>query len=72
MLRLETRSWRTELQRGLDREAIATMEVVSGESAEELLQVRPQDHANGLSFGPYGTSPLMGLHFETTDDTATS
>jgi hypothetical protein len=69
MMRLETRTWRTELQRTLDREAIATMEVVSG---EESLQVRPQDHNDGLTFGPYGTSPLTGLHFENGDDTATS
>jgi len=75
MLRLQTqsersgwKSWRSALQRQLDREAVATMEVVSG---EQTLQVTPQDHSSaGLSFGPYGTSPLRGLHFEAPDDTA--
>ena len=70
-MRLETRSWRSELQRRLEREMLATMEVVCG---EETLQVTPRDHeqSNKLLFGPYGTSPVSGLHFETTDDTATS
>ena len=69
-MRLETRSWRSELQRRLEREMVATMEVVSG---EESLQVTPQDLAHAkLLFGPYGTSPLAGLHFETINDTATS
>ena len=69
-MRLETRSWRSELQRRLEREMLATMEVVCG---EEVLQVTPHDHAQSrLHFGPYGTSPVSGLHFETIDDTATS
>jgi hypothetical protein len=68
---LETRSWRSELQRRLEREMLATMEVVCG--GEETLQVTPSDLAQAkLNFGPYGTSPLSGLHFETADDTATS
>ena len=72
---LETRSWRTEIQRRLDREAIASMEVVAG--GEDSLQVTPDDHVTysttgGLTFGPYGTSPLSGLHFENAEDTACS
>ena len=70
MLRQETRSWRSELQRRLDREIPTTMQVLGGEEAPQIV---PQDHAHcDLFFGPYGTSPIMGLHFETTDDTATS
>ena len=69
-MQLETRSWRSELQRRLEREMLATMEVVSG---EERLQVTPADYApSRLNFGPYGTSPVSGLHFETINDTATS
>ena len=63
------RSWRSELQRMLDREVQAATELIR---REESLQVRPADLVNGLSFGPYGTSPVHGLHFETADDTATS
>jgi hypothetical protein len=69
-MRLETRSWRSELQRRLEQEIRATMEVISG---EEDLQVMPNDHPQTrLNFGPYGTSPISGLHFESADDTATS
>ena len=71
-MRLESRSWRSELQRRLEREMIsaATMEVVTG---EESLQVTPNDYAQfHLNYGPYGTSPIRGLHFETSDDTVTS
>jgi hypothetical protein len=71
MSRLETRSWRSELQRRLEREILATMEVISG---EESLQVGPQDlaQARPLHFGPYGTSPIVGLHFDNAEDTAAS
>jgi hypothetical protein len=70
MSRLETRSWRSELQRRLEREILATMEVISG---DEDLQVTPHDHAQSkLLFGPYGTSPVSGLHFENGRDTATA
>lgn len=62
-------SWKSELQRILEQEAIATAEIVT---REDCLQVTPRDHAPGLSFGPYGTSPLKGLHFEAADDTAAS
>ena len=60
MLRLETRSWRTELhelQRRLDREAIATMEVISG---EETLQVRPQDLVDPLRREDRQPQPIPG------------
>jgi hypothetical protein len=66
---LRGRSWRSELQRMLDREIEATMQIMRN---EESLQVRPEDHRDGLLFGPYGTSPVSGLHFENADDSATS
>jgi hypothetical protein len=71
MIRFEGRSWRSELQRLLDREAAATMEVCSG---EECLQATAQDAAksSSLNFGPYGTSPISGLHFDAAQDTAAS
>ena len=67
MVQFEKHNWGTELQRSLDRDTVATMEVSAGEeSADDSSQ--PQ----GLSFGPYGSSPITGLHFETADDTAAS
>ena len=68
----------TVLQQQLDLEgALATMEVVSGEDPHQ-----PDDAAkNGrqaddppvdLKLGPYTVSPLRGLHFDTSDDTAAS
>ena len=72
MVRFETRAFYSELQRQLSRDSaggVATMEVVSGEDA---LQVTRNDRPTGLSFGPYGSSPISGLHFDVADDTATS
>lgn len=62
-------NWKTELQRILDREALATMDLIK---AEDALQVTQNDHSTGLRFGPYGQSPISGLHFDTSDDTAAS
>jgi hypothetical protein len=71
MVRFETRAFYSELQRQLNRDAgVATMEVVAG--GEDALQVTCDDRPTGLSFGPYGVSPLSGLHFVSEDDTATS
>ena len=69
MMRFETRSFRSELQRRLDADSanLVSMGVCAG---EELLQVNEQDIvANpGLHFGPYGVSPISGLHFDPGND----
>jgi hypothetical protein len=67
------KSWKSELQRLLEREAIATAELVSREDCLQVTQ-RDLDRAGqgGLTFGPYERSPLKGLHFESADDTAAS
>jgi hypothetical protein len=49
----------------------ATMEVVA-DAGEDALQVNAADRPTGLNFGPYGVSPLSGLHFDAPDDTAAS
>lgn len=54
------------LQQRLSTESVGNMEVCCGEESGER-----NDHV-GLSFGPYGASPLRGLHFDTSEDTATS
>ena len=75
MIRFETRSFYSELQRQLNADAthhLSTMEVVAG---EDLLQVTREDHETapqGLSFGPYGASPLSGLHFDSPEDSVAS
>ena len=74
MVRFEARSFFSELQRQLNRDAgggVATMDVVA-ETAEDELQVTSHDRPTGLSFGPYGASPLSGLHFDVADDTVAS
>ena len=63
----QRRSSTSTLQQRLSTESAATMEVFCGEESSS----DRNDHV-GLSFGPYGASPLRGLHFDTTDDTATS
>jgi hypothetical protein len=61
---------RSAFQRMLDTETVATMEVACG---EDVLQVTENEKsASGLSFGPYGASPLRGLHFDAADDSAAS
>ena len=63
--------WKSELQRLLEQESIATAELVS---REDCLQVTQRDHdrSGGLTFGPYERSPLRGLHFDVAEDTAAS
>ena len=61
--------WQTRLQRRLDREAVATMEVACG---EEVVAGDESDRSRQLKFGPYGASPLSGLHFDTPNDSAAS
>ena len=50
--------------------AVATMEVSAGEEPPEaddtFIAKSP------LTFGPYNVSPLIGLNFDTADDTAAS
>jgi hypothetical protein len=67
MVLFEKHEWGTELQRGLDRDSVATVEVCVGDDSFAGTQ-----DASGLTFGPYGSSPITGLHFETADDTAAS
>ena len=55
------------MQQRLDRESTATMDVVAGD--ERFEREEPQTH---LLFGPYGASPLRGLHFDVADDTVAS
>jgi hypothetical protein len=62
-------NWQTRLQRRLDREAVATMEVACGEDAAASDEL---DRSDQLKFGPYGASPLSGLHFDTPNDSAAS
>ena len=62
--------WKSELQRLLEQESIATAELVSREDCLQVTQ-RDLDRA-GLNFGPYERSPLKGLHFEAAEDTAAS
>ncbi len=61
--------WQTRLQRRLDREAVATMEVATG---DEPTAGDETDRCNQLKFGPYGASPVSGLHFDTPNDSAAS
>ena len=63
--------WKSELQRLLEQEAMATAELVSREDCLQVTQ-RDLDRSGGLTFGPYERSPLKGLHFESVDDTAAS
>ena len=62
---------------------IMTMEVVSGDEGEDALESSspaasasplPMDVPlpDRLSFGPYGITPLRGLHFDSDQDTAAS
>ena len=61
--------------RELERQMM-TMEVVSGddapESAEQDAASEPIELPDRLAYGPYGITPLRGLHFDNAHDTATS
>jgi hypothetical protein len=76
MVRFETRSFYSELQRRLDADTGGLTEayddVVRG---RDVLQVTEADIAAApanLCFGPYGASPIFGLHFDAADDSAAS
>ena len=72
IMQLEPRSWRSEMQRRLEREMLATMEVVSGEEGFHALQVTPADDAHSsLHFGSSGSTRVGGgggLHFDVFED----
>jgi hypothetical protein len=76
-MQLEPRSWRSEMQRQLEREMLATMEVVSGEEGFSNLQVTPTDLAqSSLHLGCCGSARVRtdggGLRFDASQDTAGS
>jgi len=70
-----TRMSRAKAARELERQ-IMTMEVVSGDETAEMADgsaaSQPIEMPNRLAFGPYGITPLRGLHFDNARDTATS
>ncbi len=69
MLRLVTEDWAARLQARLREEATSHVEVTVGDESAADSPGRSDDR---LTFGPYGTSPISGLHFDTPDDTAAS
>jgi len=69
MLRLVTEDWAARLQARLREEATSTMEVSAGDEIAAESNSRADDR---LTFGPYGASPISGLHFDTADDTVAS
>lgn len=56
--------WTTTLQEKLNLES-AVAEAIATEDAQ------PNENT-GLHFGPYEVSPICGLHFDTSEDTAAS
>ena len=80
MFRSRNTTSRAQAARDLQRE-LMTMEVVSGDEAEEspalpssMSSTAPKDMPlpDQLCFGPYGIAPLRGLHYDAAKDTATS
>jgi hypothetical protein len=57
--------WTTTLQERLNLESVV-MEAIATEDAQG------SDDDSGLHFGPYDVSPMTGLHFDTSEDTAAS
>ncbi|HYO08040.1 MAG TPA: hypothetical protein VER17_03645 [Tepidisphaeraceae bacterium] len=78
MVRFNSHTWTSALQQGLDRDAQRSggtygwsdISGLAGTSEELATAGRQADER--LLFGPYGASPLSGLHFEAADDTAAS
>jgi len=68
MLRLVTEDWAARLQARLREEATTALEATAGDECAEP-SARTDE---GLVFGPYGHSPISGLHFDAADDTAAS
>lgn len=67
MLRLVEEDWTARLQARLREDSEAHRE-----GHDEPAEESPRRGDDRLHFGPYGSSPLSGLHFETADDTAAS
>ena len=65
MTRLQAHKW---IQQQLGRErAAAVMHIV-----DEVESVAATIEESELTFGPYGVSPITGLHFDNADDTVAS
>jgi hypothetical protein len=81
MFRSRNTTSRAKAARDFERE-LMTMEVVSGDEAEETPESSSMSPAapkpsevvlpDQLCFGPYGIAPLRGLHYDAATDTATS
>jgi hypothetical protein len=69
MVRFTRHSLTSALQERLDREAAAGVERIRG--GDDIV-APPRQWDDRLTFGPYGTSPISGLHFELVDDPAAS
>ena len=71
MVRFESHTWTSALQERLSREAQAAgLELLDG--GEEIIAAPSRQGDDQLTFGPYGTSPVSGLHFENVDDAVAS
>ena len=66
MLRLVEEDWTARLHARLMEDAC----IVEPPAEEPVAETTRRD--DGLTFGPYGFSPISGLHFDTPDDTAAS
>ena len=70
MLRLVTQDW-TEILRARLREDAGRVREIEQGQGEPAGESEPGPR-EGLIFGPYGSSPISGLHFDAADDTAAS
>ena len=68
MLRLVTQDWTEILRERLREDAGRVREA---EKVEPVAEAQSRG-GEGLIFGPYGSSPISGLHFDAADDTAAS
>ena len=53
-------------------ESAPAMEMVIGDDGEPEILLEPHFDEAGLHFGPYGSDPVKGLHFQSPKDTAAS
>ncbi|MEA2710752.1 MAG: hypothetical protein QOF78_3353 [Phycisphaerales bacterium] len=72
MSRSKTKLSIPKAARESERQIFMTMEVVSGDETGQLSPDEMATIANHLNFGPYGITPLSGLHFDSEKDTAAS
>ena len=70
MVRFNSHTWTSALQERLSRE-VDVVEASVVASADDIV-APPRQWDDRLTFGPYGTSPISGLHFENADDPAAS